>query len=983
MDLFSSGTTQYAVFFVTAAKTDLNLLLECLKYQMNCPDSQKQALLAIYSICQEKGEIIDYFREVGGVLFVYNLSKSSKHMEVKKAALFTLGGLAECNVFCQQVLCSVDFFTYMVHVLAEDSPLTLKRVAVYMVSVLVSNNKSGQVHAKTTGCIDILLHLFRTSFPVSDDDVGPANISELWQLWTSVSSALCGCVNNPQNEENQWLCMSIFPVATTWLEKFVLPRTEIVQPICSLIGMTVANNPSAQERFSSTGGLRTLTQSLVRLASESARSPLARDLAVLMTKTLCVCITDNDPLASGLAQYHLVPRLLTLLSCPTLDPGDRLCIVLALGHCTESCEEHQVQLLQAGGLSHMIQLLAESQDDELKKAATFVLQTCKQMSEQTKALGVGGAGGPLQVDPGDPVQQGGPPCDVQSYWRSAWEMQRRIMQLENPQAEQDTFRGRSRAPSGAAAERLQGPQQGKFRSRRVQGPQQGTFRGRSRTPSGAAEFRGRSRAPSGAAAGHLQGPQQGEFRGRSRASLGDAAGCLQGPQQGAFRGHSRVSLGDAAGRVQGPQQGEFRGRSGPSQGGVTEGERDRANSTDEPPGPERSGATGGSGEEMPPPPAQIWEGTPVRRVRGPGQKRGTARDVHKGSIERAELTPARPAPRSHRRDERGEGVGCRVGASAGSVRRQIFPAGIRREVPQPPARASGEGKRGMAGAVQELHHGRRSASSQPQGGASQLGEPAAQGGTVCSLCCGTSVSSSQPAAGGTREPDGTRRPPTAPPESRVIFQRPDPVERRSESRNRPASKDHMSLCSEILQNEISRILKTPATVNKQTSFRCSGCTAGPSLANSRNFTQILRSCQHKCDRHTVLLEAEDRFKRGAGRPMGARRGGWERCRHKNTYHSEEATAKQGQEEESEEDRRSPGALEKREQGRRQRKNFTPEEVRYLLEGVRKLGPCWNSILWSYPFQAGRTNVDLAKKYSRLQARKGGKTASEEGGKIPT
>ncbi|KAG7468561.1 hypothetical protein MATL_G00144270 [Megalops atlanticus] len=843
---------------------------------MNCPDSQKQALLAIYSICHEKGEIIDYFREVGGVLFVYNLSKSSKHMEVKKAALFTLGGLAECNVFCQQVLCSVDFFTYMVHLLMEDSPLTLKRVAVYMVSVLVSNNKSGQVHAKTTGCIDVLLDIFRTSFPVSEDDVRPANITELWQLWTSVSSALCGCVNNPQNEENQWLCMSIFPVARKWLEKFVLPRTQIVQPICSLIGMTVANNPSAQERFASTRGLRTLMQSLVRLASESGRSPLARDLAVLMTKTLCVCVTDNDPLASGLAQYHLVPRLLTLLSCPTLDPGDRLCIVLALGHCTESCEEHQAQLLQAGGLSHMIQLLAESQDDELKKAVTFVLKTCEQM---TKILGVGGASGPLQVDPGDPVQRGRTPSDVQSYWRSAWEMQRRIAQLENPQAE----------------------------------------------------------------------------------------------------------------------------------GGATEGERDRANSTDEPPGPEQHGATGGSGEETPPPPAQIWEGTPVRKVRGPGQKRGAARDVHKGPIERAELTPARPAPRSHGRDQRGEGVGRRVEAStvAGSVRRQIFPAGITREVLQSPARASGEGERRMAGTGQELHHGRRSAPSQPQGGASQLGEPAAQGGTVCSLCCGTSVSSSQPAAGGTREPDGTGRPPTAPPESQVIFKRPDPVERRSKSQNRPSSKDHMSLCSEILENEISRILKTPVTTNKQTSFRCSGCAAGASLTNSRNFTQILRSCQHKCDRHTVLLEAEDRFKRGAGWPMGARRGGWERCRQvcltpmhkgssprslsadrwrrddrgwitltpakksrisgdKSAYHREEATAKQGQEEESEEDRSSLGASERRELRRRQRKNFTPEEVQYLLEGVRKLGPCWNSILWSYPFQAGRTNVDLAKKYSRLQ-----------------
>ncbi|KAG9352462.1 hypothetical protein JZ751_020876 [Albula glossodonta] len=41
------------------------------------------------------GEFAEHFHEMGGILFIYNLSKSSKHLEVKEAALFTLGGLAE------------------------------------------------------------------------------------------------------------------------------------------------------------------------------------------------------------------------------------------------------------------------------------------------------------------------------------------------------------------------------------------------------------------------------------------------------------------------------------------------------------------------------------------------------------------------------------------------------------------------------------------------------------------------------------------------------------------------------------------------------------------------------------------------------------------------------------------------------------------------------------------------------------------------
>lgn len=37
-------------------KTDLNLLLECLKYQMDNPSSQKEALVTIHSICEHNSK---------------------------------------------------------------------------------------------------------------------------------------------------------------------------------------------------------------------------------------------------------------------------------------------------------------------------------------------------------------------------------------------------------------------------------------------------------------------------------------------------------------------------------------------------------------------------------------------------------------------------------------------------------------------------------------------------------------------------------------------------------------------------------------------------------------------------------------------------------------------------------------------------------------------------------------------------------------
>ncbi|XP_035272937.1 telomere repeats-binding bouquet formation protein 1 isoform X5 [Anguilla anguilla] len=728
-----------------AIKTDLNLLLECLKYQMNCPDAQKQALLTIYSICQEKGEVIDYFRETGGVLFVYNLSKSSQHLEVKEAALFTLGGLAENSVFCQQILCRVDIFAYMMHLLVEDSPLTLKRVVVYMVSVLVANNKSGQTFAKSTGCMEVLLDLFRTSFPTSS---GVADIAQRCQLWTSVSSALCGCVNNPQNEENQRMCMTIFPEARTWLEELALPRVEIMRPITSLIGMIVSNNPSAQESFASAGGLRTLARSLVRFAAESHRSPLARDLAVMATKTLSACVTDKAPLASGLAEYHLVPQLLTLLSCPGLDPRNRLCIVLALGHCTESCEEHQLQLLRAGGLPLLIQLLAESQDEELKRAATFLLHTCKRM---TSTLGTDGGSRSPRVDLDDPLERAGPPGDLRSYWRSAWEIQTRIEQLEKLQGE-------------------------------------------------------------------------------------------------------------------------------------------------------------------------------------------------------------------------------------GSVRRQIFQASAapQSRTPQQSAQSSRE----------QLS---RSTAPQPPGGASRQSEPAELGGNVRSVCSRMPLSLTPPVTGRPREREGAASPPPAPPESRAIFKRPYPAKERAARSESPSFRDHMSLCADVLEGEIRRILRTPNAATAPGSFRCSGCATGLSGLSSRTFGPILRSCRHRCDRHAVLQEAQARFRRRRRTEPGHAQQG--RCAQirltpvrwgalspprstagpawmtltpvKRTQDPVDGGAYRREGPASEE-RQEARRGDERGCNRRERKNFTQDEVQYLRDGVKRLGPCWNSILWSYPFQKGRTNVDLAKKFSRLQ-----------------
>ncbi|XP_025024992.1 telomere repeats-binding bouquet formation protein 1 [Python bivittatus] len=418
-------------------KTDLNLLLECLKYQMDHPASQKEALVTIYSVCQQNSAACDYFREIGGLMFVCNLVKSQVQSLVKEAALFTLGGLAENNVFCQQMLCTAELFEDLRMFLTnKDSSMNLKRMSVYVLLVLVSNNNSGQTYVRESGCLDILLQLFRAIPSESHMNLLDHKIDQ-YHLWSSVCSTLCACVNNPQNEENQKACSLVFPHAKDWLQRCMKP--EIVRPICSFIGLTVVNNSRMQNFFISIGGLAVLDELLVKLIHGSSGNNINLKLAVVVTKTLDACIADNSAVGIHLPRYNIVPNLLKLLSYNILDSGEQFSIILTLGHCTEVCEENQYTLVKNNGLPLMIQALTETQDEELNKAATFVLQNCKQITEK---LSVKTSQDSFQVDEGRNLE-----VDLQhkekileDYWNEAKEILYRIKGLENEHQEEDVRR---------------------------------------------------------------------------------------------------------------------------------------------------------------------------------------------------------------------------------------------------------------------------------------------------------------------------------------------------------------------------------------------------------------------------------------------------------------------------------------------------------------------------------------------------------------
>uniref|UniRef100_A0A8C2SGZ6 Telomere repeats-binding bouquet formation protein 1 n=1 Tax=Capra hircus TaxID=9925 RepID=A0A8C2SGZ6_CAPHI len=356
--------------------------------------SQKEALVTIHSICQQNSNAGLYFREIGGLMFVKNLAKSSEHSMVKEAALYTLGAVAEQNVYCQQTLCTSELFEDLIWFLSNsDSNTNLKRMSVYVILVLVSNNRTGQTLVRETGCISVLSQLFKTVLSKYELNLSDESALQSYQLWSSVCSTLCVCVNNPQNDENQMVCSSLFMHANDWLINCM--KAEIIRPIF-----------------------------LVQLESDSHKTPFSAKLAVVVTKTVDACI------------YHIVSKLLALLLLDSLDSGEKFSVILTLGHCTEDCEENQYDFFKNNGLPLMIQALTESQSEELNKAATFVLHNCKKISEKL-SLSLGEYSFDKNEEHLKDINM--KEKNLEDYWKKAKEILHRIEELETKGNEKHLF----------------------------------------------------------------------------------------------------------------------------------------------------------------------------------------------------------------------------------------------------------------------------------------------------------------------------------------------------------------------------------------------------------------------------------------------------------------------------------------------------------------------------------------------------------------
>lgn len=174
--------------------------------------------------------------------------------------------------FCCILLC--------VHFQNLAKPMSEKQAALIFCCSYSGKQTAGVKSRKVIEYLGLVCFVFlnRTTLCTPELNLSDENTNSCYQLWSSVCSTLCACVNNPQNgkccclktvklqvlfslllfswnftlcldlrlfvftfpEANQKICCSVFPYAKEWLESCMEP--EIVRPICSFVGLTVANN---------------------------------------------------------------------------------------------------------------------------------------------------------------------------------------------------------------------------------------------------------------------------------------------------------------------------------------------------------------------------------------------------------------------------------------------------------------------------------------------------------------------------------------------------------------------------------------------------------------------------------------------------------------------------------------------------------------------------------------------------------------------
>ncbi|XP_048241837.1 telomere repeats-binding bouquet formation protein 1-like [Haliotis rufescens] len=351
-------------------RSDIDVVLECVKCQLKSPTALHQSLMTLSGLFSSD-EAKDYVRESGGLLYLYDLLRRTDFPNIKIATLFCLASATEKNVFSQTLLTQHGVFR-VIHdslhsVISSDK---LRQAAVFLLLCLVANNSQSQNEARESGCLADLMGMFRYSSYGTQKLVssGSSVITEARQFGL-VTSALSVSINNPQNEENQRLCSTLLPHIFSLVMRVSEPQA--LCPVLSLVGVMVANNVFNQDRVKKCGGLDTLGSLLCNLSNRSTEEDCLTT-AVQVVGALDSCLTDNEVNINKLGEVCGFGPLFSLLTPGLLSQQEQLQVVVTLSHVLQD-NSGALAGVSAENYQQLVCLLTQAQDEELVKALKYVL----------------------------------------------------------------------------------------------------------------------------------------------------------------------------------------------------------------------------------------------------------------------------------------------------------------------------------------------------------------------------------------------------------------------------------------------------------------------------------------------------------------------------------------------------------------------------------------------------------------------------------
>jgi hypothetical protein len=314
-------------------------------------------------------EAQDILRESRGLDSIFSLLKTAKHLSIKQYSMFALGCALARNVSSQMALCKPEVFQFLKTVLCDGQELLkLKCVAAFLINMLICNNGAGQKLTRECNVLPLLMDIFRTTWSTSDDCLDIHSVT--FNLLLSVCNALSAAVNNPQNVENQRMCCSLVPFMSKVFPS-LFTSTQL-SPFAGFLISCVTNHFMNQERVRAVGVLRVLVE---QVHSQDVNMEDNLSSCVLLLDALVHCSNVNKSNQQVLVDLQIIPNIVRVLEL-VKEPSSLLKVLTCLQMLTSDYSDGQKQVEQCGGIAILVQLLAESQDEDLKQVSLLVLQSC-------------------------------------------------------------------------------------------------------------------------------------------------------------------------------------------------------------------------------------------------------------------------------------------------------------------------------------------------------------------------------------------------------------------------------------------------------------------------------------------------------------------------------------------------------------------------------------------------------------------------------